>query len=102
MNHSTSNTFHAASDKLMGPISMRGDYISSYAPKAWWASRFIAVVLGIITVFLTLGSMANGNSLATTINGLLNLWIGFVFLRLFLMLIRICIESAVVVSKLRE
>lgn len=101
MNHSTSNTFHAASDKLMGPISMRGDYISSCAPKAWWASRFIAVVLGIITVFLTLDSMAKG-TLANTINGLLNLWIGFVFLRLFLMLIRIFLESAVVVSEMRE
>lgn len=86
----------------MGSISMRGDSISWFAPKAWWASRFIAVVLGIIAFFLTLGSMAEGNSFATTINGLLNLWIGFVFLRLFLMLIRIFLESAVVVSKMRE
>ena len=86
----------------MGSISMRGDSISSFAPKAWWASRFLAVALGILAVFITLGRMAEGNSFVTTINGLLNLWIGFVFVRLFLMLIRIFLESAVVVSKMRE
>ena len=102
MSRSTVVTKRAESTKLTNSISMRGDTIFSLAPKAWMTSRFLAAFLIVVTVFQGLGYMAVGDSIGTTIFGLFSITISIIAIRLALTLIRIFLESAVVVSKLRQ
>ena len=102
MSRSIEKEKRAVSTKLTNSISMRGDTIFSLAPKAWLASRFLAAFLIIATVFQGLVYMAAGDSIGTTFVGLFSITISIIVIRLALTLIRIFLETAVVVSKLRE
>ena len=102
MSRSIVRTNRAVSTKLTSPFSMQGGTVVSLAPKAWLTARFISTVLIIATIFQGLGYMAIGDSTGTTLIGLFSITITIVMIRLALTLIRIFLESAVVVSKLRE